>query len=371
MNIYSITSIILLILFILQKKKISRQALIVSGLLIFLIFVCHDGQWRSHVIDYEDYMNLFLGKSSMYGSVENNDLEAPFFVYIKILRFLFPIVPFFYIVSWGVVVCCPLYYIIKKGSVAPSLSYALLLLVYGSYIFLFIFSAHRQTFATTFLLWAYYVYQYVNIKRKYWLVAVLLLIGLFSHSSSYFIIPIAITLFFVKFENKKILYAIVAASFIIGLYWQREIYEMFTGLMISLGDIEEISRSTSYTINDTYGNQYDRFDQSFNQLFPYTGLVLATIYFYSKEELKEYGPKCLIASAVLYNCLVSVDLMNRALLFFIIVGITVGLPKAIQNDKRCKIIYVLLVCMLLYIGFRHQFSSNTHFQMLPYRWFFL
>lgn len=364
MCIYLIVDIFFLILYW-NYNYHKRGALFLSCFILFCLMVSHNGRFNM-MCDYTNYMNLFLGKESIYGNIDMTsgyDLEKPFYYFLKFLR-TFPVIPFTYIFGIGVMFCAPLFFLIRKESNNPPLSLFFLMVLNNASIYLFFFSAHRQMLATVFLLWAYVIYKYTRFKYKNIIAVLFVLFGLFSHSSSYFIIPVALLLYYIKLPSKKYLYTIVAISLILGLFFRTVIAKHFSSFLILFGDNENVARSTHYLLEDVFGDQKT---YEFTALPPMAMLIMFFIYHYNKMELQQYTVKCWICAFILYLSLSSIPLINRGVLLLFLLGIVGGIPLSIRN-LNVKRQFLAVSLLFLYIAFRAY--SRPEYILLPYKFFF-
>ena len=79
MCIYLIVDFILLFLFWSKNKENSKLIFILSCFALFFLMSAHNGNFNP-ILDYTNYMNLFLGKYSMYGDLDvkaGYELEYP------------------------------------------------------------------------------------------------------------------------------------------------------------------------------------------------------------------------------------------------------------------------------------------------------
>ena len=362
MCIYLIIDIILYLLFIGSYKKDINYVFVICCMLIFFVMVGHNGIFYG-MNDYTPYMNLFLGKNSMYGDLDVKDgytLELPFYYFNKILR-IFPRLSIVYM--WGIAItfCVPLFMIIKKESVNPAFSFLLLMLVKRTGVFFYFMTIHRQMLATTFFLWAYYIFEHTNIKYKKYYVLILLLLGLFSHSSSYFVLIIVLIVYFIKLPlSKKTLYTIVLSSLCIGLFIQNTIINNLTILFGMLNNNEEVYRSTHYLVS---GDFNDAQSNSLFALLPMAFLVCAFIHSYTEEELNKKSVKCWLVAFIIYLNLATLFLIDRALLLFFLIGLAGAIPQYIYQYK-IKRIFIFIMPIYLYLAYRAY--SNPDYGLLPY-----
>ena len=86
-----LVSIILFSFALVINKNNKKTLSIVSFVLFALILLLTNGQFETN--DYPQYINFYLGDSSMYGSLDVNggyDLEWPYAEFVKIIRAIFP-----------------------------------------------------------------------------------------------------------------------------------------------------------------------------------------------------------------------------------------------------------------------------------------
>lgn len=366
MCIYVVVSIILLFLFIQEKKHNAFVFFIISWLIFFMLLAGHNGEFINNM-DYKNYMYLFLGKSSMYGSldVDNGyELEWPFYYFMKFLRLIFPQTNYAYVMAYATFISIPIFLLTSKMKDRTPLALVLLILLFGGYSFVFLLSIQRQMLAISFFIYAYYIYQYTNLKRKNLYILILCFLGLMSHSSSYLVLPLIMFVLFVKFMTKKTMYMCLIISFIMGIMFQHILQSYFSQFISLLSAFSVLDRTTYYTMEGVY----DLNSQTFTSLFPYTLLGLITIWLYKKEELNTIASKSLIISIIWYNLFSSIPLFDRSIFFFVILGLTNGLPSLAVWGKG-KIIYSVIILLFLYLNIKHVYSLGNY-QMLPYPFIF-
>lgn len=361
-----ISVILFFILFLISNERNKKKVTTLSLVIFAIILLATNGQFEYN--DYPHYLNLYLGHGySMYGNLDvknGYDLEMPYAYFVKLVRLILPRMSYSYIFCYALMWFIPLGLLLKKASNNVSLSLFLICSILGCSQLLFIFTAQRQMIANVCIMWAYYVFQFTNYKKKKKtiLISFLLIIALLSHSSSYFVIPLLIAIYFLKLLPKKYLIIIMLLTLFLGPTIQSFFQPLFYGLMVSLGSGDEIERSTSYFINETY----DVAQRNINSLLPSTAVGISLLLFYSKEELKKYGTKLVVVAIIGYNLFNSVPLINRALMIFIILGLTLGIPQAINNKKKLKVTFIVVGAMLLYTTVKAYENGGESSRLFPY-----
>lgn len=366
-----IVSLILFLLFLISNNKNKKRIGTISFILFASILLLTNGQFQGN--DYPQYLNFYLGKSSMYGDLDivgGYDLEKPYAYFVKIIRFILPEAPYSYILCYALMWLIPLYVLLKKCSNNIPLSLFLICTVLNCSQLLFMITAQRQMIATVSFIWIYYIIKCTNLKRKskIILIAALSILALFAHSSSYFVLPLLLGLYFLKIPSKKILYLLVIISFIVGPAAQQYFGTLLNGLIISFGSSEEIARSTSYFIK----GMYDFGGMTYLGLLPTTLACLIFIYFYDKEGINNYGTKCFTFAVIFFNIFNSVPLLSRGLNVFFLLGAILGIPyfKNKNSAFRMKLLFLVVAAGLIYSTInQYQVGSNTNgIFPYPYIW---
>lgn len=363
-----ISVILFFILFLLSNDKNKK---IVYGFSIFLFSIILLGtNGRFEKLDYSYYLNLYLGHVySGYGDLDikgGYDLEKPYAYFCYIVRFLLPRMPYSYILCYGLMWIIPISLILKKGSKSVPLSLLFICTILNCSQLLFIITAQRQMIANVAILWAFYILTYTTVKAKWKkvFVSTLIVLALFSHSSSYFVIPIIILLYFIKLPEKKYVLFLIILSFLISPYLQSLLQPLFYGFMITLGSGEEIARSTYYYINDVY----ETGSVSMSYLLPFTMVGFFLIYFSSKEEYSKFGTRLVAFSTITYNLFNSIPLLNRSLMIFIIMGMILCIPNAVNYKKKAKYIMSIIGIMLIVTTINVYIKVHNPIFPYPYIW---
>lgn len=336
----------------------------VSAMLMFLVLGLHNGQFAN---DYPQYLNFFRGGNSSYGSVDRPeiyDLEWPYYYMCKFLRF-FGNYDFIYILGCFIIFFIPILYLIRKYSSCAPLSILLLFVLIRTDLHIYILAAHRQMVANTFFMLA--TIYFLNIsKDNVWLrpkqlilLGLLLTIAVIAHSSSYFVFPLLLT-FVVNIDNKKIYEGLLIVSFLVGIFISNYAYTTMTSMMLFLGDIEEIERTTFYLVNDVY----DVGVANLQGLLPLTALTFCFVHFSNKNELNSIFSKSMIIATIIINIFYVVPLITRSMTTLLILGAVGGIPKIITKKSKARFCIFFVVVLHILVAFRQYFRPE--FRMLPF-----
>ena len=126
MYVYIVIDFLLLLLYIKDNGRNSNKAFVVSAIILFLLVSLHDGQFTN---DYQQYLNFFLGKNSMYGTINfPNNIENGYILFIRFLH-VFVSSSLGYIFSISLLICIPFLYLVNKLSNNRILSILLLVTI--------------------------------------------------------------------------------------------------------------------------------------------------------------------------------------------------------------------------------------------------
>lgn len=373
MCIFFIFDIILFIFALCYRDNNRKVLFCLSAAILLFLLGMHNGSGDPHGYgyDYPHYLNFFKGKMDMYGSVDSPNtysLEWPYFYFCKFLR-LIGNYDFIYIIGLCLLVNVPFLFFVKKYSKNAPLSILWIFIMQNTLIHLYVNAAHRQMVAHSFFMVGIYLILSYYDKDKKWylnirkdiLIAVLFIIAVIGHSSSYFVIVALACVCIMPKISKKVQMIIVFASMIIGAYLYQTFLGYFTNLMFQLGDVEEISRSTHYLVDDVF----DTTNASINALLPQTIMTLGIIYYSTEEELKSFFTKCLFVATICVNIFFSVPLISRSFTTLWILAITGCIPIAFRKNPYGRIVMVLIVLVQLYTAYK-AYSSPT-FRLLPFK----
>lgn len=371
MCIFLYCDIFLLFLSIIYNKRNRNLIFFISFTILFLLLGLHDGTGdpKGYGYDFPSYLNFFKGVTDIYGNVENLStytLEMPYYYMCKFLR-IFGNYDLVYILGCALIFNLPFLYIVNKYSNNKPLSILLLFIIQNTSLHLMVLSVHRQMVSNTFFLLAVIILlnnSQINFKQdklKILSCFIFLTIALFSHSSSYFILPILLGIYIIKINNRNIILVMLITSFILGIIASEIMLNYMKNLMLLLGNIEEIERTTTYLNNDVY----DSLNSSFNALLPLTLLTFVFVYFSNKEEINSFFLKCLVTATIIINLFFSVPLISRSMTTLLLLGIAGSVPYAITKSKKARICIFTVVIMMLYLAYKAYNSPS--FRMLPFK----
>lgn len=373
MCIFFFFDIVLFILALNYNERNKRLFYWISALILLFLLGMHNGTGDPHGYgyDYPHYLNFFKGKNDMYGSVDNPstyELEWPYFYFCKFLRQIGNY-DFIYIIGLCLIVNVPFLLYVRKYSNNASLSILWLFLIQNTQTHLFIMTAHRQMIAHAFFMVGIYAIMsfyekngkwYLEIKKDI-LIAFCLIIAVLGHSSSYFVIIALIGAYFLPQISKKKQIFVVFVSMILGAFMYNVFLGCFTNLMYLLGDVEEISRSTHYLVDDVY----DTANASINSLLPQTLMTIGVIYCCTVSELKSFFVKCLFLATISVNIFYSIPLISRSFTTLWILAISGCVPIAFRNTTKGKVILSIIVLAQLYTAYNAYTSPS--FRLLPFK----
>ena len=344
-----------------NKEKIFRMCVCIT----FIVFGFHNGDFEG---DYPEYLLMFEGKSSGYGNLnspETYELEWPYFYMCKLLNSIGDS-PFVYIIGVYVIFFTPILMLIKRYSGNYAVSFLLLFVFYQADLHVYLVNIHRQLVANTLILFAIMIFLENNRSEIYFnkpkiiFSLILLVIALFSHSSSYFIVPTIILLTFFKFDNKKIVVIATWLSLFVGMVLGKLFYNYMGNSMMLLGNVEEIQRTTHYMVNEVYASP----SASLYFMLPKTLLTFFFIYYSSKEELNTIFVRCLILSTIITNVFFCVPLISRSMFTLILLGIIGGIPMKVNYSANARMIIGMLLLFHIFLVYR---SYNVQdFRLLPF-----
>lgn len=92
-----ISAILFFLLFLVSNYKNKKRVSIIAYVIFAIILLATNGQFYN---DYPQYIDLYLGEPSMYGSLDINngyELENPFAYWVLLIRHILPISSYTYI----------------------------------------------------------------------------------------------------------------------------------------------------------------------------------------------------------------------------------------------------------------------------------
>jgi hypothetical protein len=354
--IYDILSLFLFALFCLEYRrrysKNSCNKIYYFGVFVLMFVMCFKSSTTGEGMgDLQQYVNLYLGKMSMY----DNDEVEPGLKWICNILHALPESEFLFITATSLIIMLPILIGIKQFSESKSYSLMMLLTMQG--VWLVVFCAMRQALAQSFILAAILIY--VNREKyKYWkyIVCAFLVASTFFHSTPFIVIPLCIGAIFIP-DKKKYLYMALFVSLLLS----GVVYSLLASAFLNyFGGIDEIARITVYIEEETYG-----MDTGYNILnyAPMTLLAFALVYYNDKMAANGYFIKAFVLGVVIYNLLGNIPLVNRAVCFFFILG-AIGAVTKIKSGKQ----FGMMAVLILYFIWRNyvHYAEQPQSAYLPY-----
>ena len=350
--IYDVLSLFIFILFCIQYKKYNINRYFYWGTFALLFVMCFRAPTTGEGLgDLQEYVNLYIGKNSMYDS---EDVEPGLSWICKFLH-IFPMSEFLFISVTSLIIMSPILYGIAKYS--QNKLYSLMLLLSLTGVWLVVYIAMRQALAQTFILTAIFVYlNRDNIAKWKIYIGFLILLSTFFHSTPYILIPLTIVAFFLP-QKKKWLYLAMIISLLLSSIVSKLLANTFLNYF---GNVGVIARITHYIADETYG-----MDSGFNLLnfAPLTILASLMVYYIDITPKNAIFVKTFVLGIVLYNLLGNIPLVNRAVCFFFILGAIGSVPK-INTPKK----FLSMSVLILYFIWRNNvhYMAESHSAFLPY-----
>lgn len=303
--------------------------------------------------DTPHYVNFYLGLPSMYGSVDYpNDIE-PGLGWLCRFLWIFPKSELLFIFTTTLFTMLPVFYGIHKYSKNKIVSVLLIMLIEGIWLVQMI--TLRQALAQSFILIGLFCFL---DKGKWWFykTGIALFLSFFFHSSPFLIVPLMIIAILVPIRKKSVLYIALIVSLIFSGIFANSLSNLFLSMTSQFGGLERVN---NYIENDIYGET----GYSFLNYAPMTLFVMSLVYYNNPNDQNWLFVKAFALGIIAYNILGSIPLVNRAIAFLLLVGVTGGLPSV----KKGK---AVMICFLLYMIWRSyvHYEVGTPFQ--PYKFIF-
>lgn len=346
MCIYDVWAIILFIARFFQKLHPNNKLLFWIAV-VFLLFLM---AFRSNDVgpDMCTYIDSYLGTG--WGYAEVKEQQPVIFVWMNLLKVLFPKTPFVFVFFTTILYMIPVIWAIKLYSKDKIGSLLSMMLLPGLWL-LYIVTI-RQAMAQGFILIALIVF-FEKYKNWKYLSGGFLVLALFSHSTSFLIIPLLVGVYFLNIKRKTMMLVVVVSLFLTN------VFATYAGNLFAslLGGFSEMDRLTGYI-----GSGYDNAIERFRVYLPMSILCCYVLYLNRKEEKCSFFENALFVGVIIYNLLGGLDghLIDRFCNFFYLLAAIGALP----NQKTKYPIVSLL--FLAYIVRAHNEYLNSDF--MTYKW---
>lgn len=352
MCIYFVWEVILFLLYAvnLKNKDDNKNLFIISAVFLTFLMAFKDSSVSP---DTPEYVNFYLNKFSIYGSVaQPNDIEPGLGWICKILWIL-PKWDFIFIFTTTLLTMIPVFRGISAYSENKIASVLLIMIVPGIWLVQMI--TLRQALAQAFLLMA--LYWFLERKEKWWIKTLIsIVISFFFHSSPFLIIPLSLLAIFLPVRDKRYVYVALVLSLLIAGTFSNMLGQLFNSYF---GAFQGLDRVTTYIENDTYGET----GFSFFNYAPMTFFAGFLTYCCDVNSKKWIFVKLFVLGIIVYNILGNIPLVDRSIAFLLVAGIIGGLP----SRKQCTLCMALFLLYLIQRTYVH-YEAGTPFQ--PYKFIF-
>lgn len=309
--------------------------------------------------DTQNYVYFFLDRSPYdgYGAIYKGSNMEPGFIFIsRIIKFFFdsPTIWFTILSGW-------LFFIIYKlytkycGPQNSFLSLLTVFIIANSFVTLMV--ATRQSMAFCVLLTGLYILSCGywttqslrdNILRnnKFKLGFIVFLLSIFVHKSILILISIIALAYFIRI-NKKIMYIMIAVSFVFSFFWLNEIGTFFNLFFMSLSDYAENSEVVRSDIMSIYAEDFGGNVQKISTLLAWSCPLCLTIYLADEEQIQSFFFKLLVISVCIFLLFNTTYLIERINTLLILLGFIKFLPTYAFREKKWRLAYILFVFILL------------------------
>lgn len=379
-NVYLSVIILLLILLVIEIKNVHnltvKNAVFYIGTLSIFSLIAFRGTEVGG--DTSAYANFFIGKHSMYGTIDNSDMEIGFIWIAKILH-LINKTKIWFLFSSTFITLFPFFYMVKKYSCNKTIPLLLFMTIWS--IMPTALCAVRQNLAVSLVMVAYILFiekiknkHVERFRRKVWMLCCILLciLSVLTHTSMIVALPL---LFLAELVNirKKTAYIIVFASFLIVLIIDNLFNSLFSLFNEYTAAFSYADRMNGYFENADYALTNE---VSFNRLAPTTFWVLLLIFKSKEEVISSTFLKCLIWGNSLYCIGASFPMISRSVYLLMLMGI-VYVPFSLYS-KRKQLSNVLLFLLLVFFvrtQFKYfsEYNVNENYygvRLLPYKTIF-
>ena len=378
MNVYLSVIVCLVVLLIIElnnPQKNRSHLFFFGSSLIFSIIAFRGSDVGGDTLE---YVKFFKGEGSMYGSIDDSEMEIGFVLIARFLHF-FNESTLWFLFSSTLITLLPFFYIVKKYSSNQIIPLLLFMTTWS--ILSTSLCAIRQNFAVSLAMIAYLLFSYIRdtsisnkisaTKRTLFVISIVSLcfLSILTHTSMIVVLPLMILSEFVSL-NRKSMYIIVLGSFVGALILNNLFGTLFEQFNIITQSLEYAERMNSY-----YGNvKYELTNEvSFNRLGPTTLYVLISIYKSNEEELNSYFLKCLVIGHSLFCIGASFPMMSRAVYPLLLFGISF-VPFSMNLSKNIKSKFLLILLLLFFVRTQFKYYAEYNIsenyygvRLLPYK----
>jgi hypothetical protein len=347
---------ILLVLFLIELKDKRKQKIcfkIAALLTLFFIGL----RAKSVGADTLDYVNNFLSG--------NHEYQEPLYnLYYLLVRGIWCDWRFYLVLS-SFLSLLPLYYLVKKYASYKVLPILLFFIFWFYYVY---FVAMRQVLATSiFFVGVMAVLD--DKKHKWWIYATCTIISCFTHNFMVIVSLFFTAFYFISIRKKKTALILVAASGIIGVFFDAASLLRLFDAYFSLGVGITTERLNEYMT--TAGVNDDMTVSILGQLY-YSIIGFFIIWFIPDEKINHWFVKMYIVYVIVFSLFREIFMIDRIVMPFGLMGcITATWSLDIIRSKKELIPKLMAIVLIVYVlnGYVQQqinYSETEKGRMHPY-----
>ena len=344
---------------LLEKKDGRIFWLCVALTLFVMVFRSYDPTLVNYQDDVPNYIRFYNNSTtSNYGTPSDTTFGfEPGLSLVCWLLWLFPKSDLFFVLMMRLICMAPVIYGIYRYSSRKELSLLVFILLPGCWLLEMI--TMRQALATSFLLWALVLYLERPRRWKIW-AALMVVLGLLSHSTSFLVLFFSALALMLPF-NKKACYALLAVAALSGGFFAEKIASGIASVFSPFGLLERVM---SYITDGTETGSMNIINFLVLGLFG----ALCVFAYGGEDKKKETFLKLFVTGIVIYCLLGNYPLVDRMVSFFLIVGAFGAIPDFQPAGK----VYVsanwwlsIAICsVFIYLFYRNNCGPESYF--FPY-----
>lgn len=363
MNIYIYIMAMMVFLYIidyLYAGKYQNKAFFILTSVLLALFCLKDGSVGN---DSAHYTNFFLGKSSMYGMLNDTSYSGDL-LYAKWCLFLksFSNIELWYIFASYMMLIPIIFYTIYKY--AENKIFALFVFFATFNMLTTTMVAFRQNMATSMILFGVNLYFLSDKKVVYKILAyILFVVSYFFHSSSLLIAPLCLLLLKLPQIPRKKANIALSLSFVVYIVssnifssFMENIHVLFSFMGMDRLDIYTSDSSSTYI------------DTSWVRTFLYTllGFVLLNGKSYDKQHPIFYNSAFI--AVFIHNLFSEMGLIERTLYVFVVLGACTSPLLCVKRQKKQFLISLVVMIVFIVVNYRDMESAPDNFsELLPYK----
>lgn len=378
MNVYLYVIVCLVVFLIIELNNPQKNRSLyffISSSLIFSVIAFRGSDVGGDTLE---YVRFFKGEGSMYGSIDDSEMEVGFVLIARFLHF-FNESAMWFLFSSTLITLFPFFIIVKKYSSNKTIPLLLFMTTWS--ILPTSLCAIRQNFAVSLAMTAFLLFGSLRDnsiqdvkKRKSIIISIIIvcILSIMTHTSMMVALPLIVLAEFINL-SRKYMYIIVLGSFVGALLIDNLFGELFQQFNIITQSFEYADRMNSYFENSKYELTNE---VSFNRLGPSTLYVLIVVYKSSEEELHSFFLKCLVIGHSLFCIGASFPMISRVVYPLLLFGISfVPLSMNFRREKISKVLLILLLFFFVRTQFKYfaeyNISDNYYgVRLLPYKTIF-